>query len=81
MRPNPSTAYAPDRYETDTGEIVGRTLAEAVAWARANPAAFARTYIWWVREDDAEAVIVDRDIKDELEAEDDAVNLAEGVAA
>jgi hypothetical protein len=35
-----------------------------------NPAAFARTYIWWLREDDAEAVIVDRDIKDELEADE-----------
>ena len=64
--------YAPDRYETDTGEIVGKTLAEAVAWAKANPAAFAKTYIWWVRDDDCEAVIVDRDIKDEIEAELDA---------
>jgi hypothetical protein len=64
--------YAPDHYETDTGKIVGRPLVEAVAWARANPEAFARTYIWWVRDDDAEAVIVDRDIKDELEAEADA---------
>jgi hypothetical protein len=58
-----------DYYETDTGKIVGRSLAEAVAWARENPDAFARTYIWWVRDDDAEAIIVDRDIRDELEAE------------
>lgn len=59
--------YAPDRYETDAGMIVGKTLAEAVAWARANPAAFAKTYVWWIRDDDAEAVIVDRDIQDEID--------------
>ncbi len=55
-----------DYYETDTGKIVGRSLAEAVAWARDNPDEFARTYIWWVRDDDAEATAVDRDIRDEL---------------
>lgn len=55
-----------DTYETDTGKIVGRTLAEAVAWARENPDEFARTSIWWTRDDDAEAVAVDRDIRDEL---------------
>jgi hypothetical protein len=65
--------YAPDYYETDAGHIIGRSLSEAVEWARANPGAFSRTYIWWVRDDDAEAIIVDRDIKDELEAEADAV--------
>lgn len=59
-------SYAPDRYETDTGKIVGRTLAEAVAWARDNPAEFARTSIWWTRDDDCEAIAVDRDIRDEL---------------
>jgi hypothetical protein len=66
-------ASTSDYYETDTHEIIGRSFSEAVAWARQNPAAFARTYIWWLREDDAEAVIVDRDIKDELEAEADAL--------
>ncbi len=59
-------SYAPDRYETDTGKLVGRTLAEAVAWARDNPDEFARTSIWWTRDDDAEAIAVDRDIRDEL---------------
>jgi hypothetical protein len=59
-------AYAPDHYETDRREVVGSTLAEAVAWAKANPEAFARTNIWWVRDDDCEAIVVDRDIQDEI---------------
>lgn len=60
-------AYAPDRYETDRREFVGNTLVEAVAWAKANPEAFAKTHIWWLRDDDCEAIIVNRDIQDEID--------------
>jgi hypothetical protein len=61
-----------DEYETDAREFIGYSLAEAVAWARANPAKFALTHVWWLRSDDAEAVIVDADIRDEIRAEADA---------
>lgn len=56
----------PDRYETDSGTLIGHTLADCVEWARNNPEAFAKTNVWWTRDDDAEAIIVDRDIRDEL---------------
>jgi hypothetical protein len=55
-----------DRYETDSGEVIGHSIADCVEWARKNPEAFAKTNVWWLREDDAEAIIVDRDIQDEL---------------
>jgi hypothetical protein len=55
-----------DTYETDSGEVIGHTLADCVEWARQNPGAFAKTNVWWLREDDAEAIIVDRDIQDEI---------------
>jgi hypothetical protein len=55
-----------DTYETDSGEVIGQTLADCVEWARQNPEAFAKTNVWWLREDDAEAIIVDRDIQDEI---------------
>ena len=62
----------PDYYETDSGKLVGNTLAEAAAWAKANPAEYALTHVWWMRSDDAEAIIIDSDINDILATEADA---------